>query len=81
MVKHAVLILSLFFGTASIAVAEEQARWLIKPSQAAIIAQGSVPGATVLNVKALPSEQYVVTLRQGNAVLRVTVNAMSGAVN
>jgi uncharacterized membrane protein YkoI len=61
-------------------VAEDQSRWPIKPSEAAMIAQRSVPGAVVLNVRALPGGQYVVTLRAGNNVQRVTVNAMTGAV-
>ncbi|MEO9167424.1 MAG: PepSY domain-containing protein, partial [Aestuariivirga sp.] len=63
------------------AVAEDQSRWPVKPTEAALIAQRSVPGAVVLNVRPLPGGQYVVTLRADNNVLRVTVNAMSGAIN
>ena len=81
MFKTAILALNLMASTGTLVTAEDQSRWPIKPSEAALIAQQSVPGAVVLNVRTLPSGQYVVTLRAGNNVLRVTVNATNGEVN
>ena len=81
MFKATLLAVALLTASASFARADDEQHWPIKPSQAAIIAQRSVPGAVVLNVKALPGGQYVVTLREGNNVLRVVVNATSGALN
>ena len=81
MFKVGFLALSLLISSTVFTVAEDQPRWPVKPSDAAMIAQRSVPGAVVLNVKPLPGGQYVVTLRAGNNVLRVTVNAISGALN
>lgn len=81
MIKAIYLALALTTADPSFALAEDQSRWPVKPSEAAMIAQRSAPGATVLNVRALPNGQYVVTLRQGNKVLRVNVNALNGAVN
>ena len=81
MFKPMFFALFLLVSSASLVNADDQSHWPIKPSEAALIAQQSVPGAVVLNVKALPGGQYVVTLRAGNNVLRVTVNAQNGAVN
>ena len=81
MFKSTILAFFLLAFSTSLVSAEDQSRWPIKPSEAALIAQRSVPGAVVLNVRPLPGGQYVVTLRAGNNVLRVTVNAMNGAVN
>ena len=81
MLKSTILALFLLASGRTITVADDQSRWPIKPSEAVIIAQRSMPGAVVLNVSPLPGGQYVVTLRAGNKVLRVTVNAMDGAVN
>ena len=81
MFKSAVFALNLMASTGTLVTAEDQSRWPIKPSEAALIAQQSVPGAVVLNVRTLPGGQYVVTLRAGNNVLRVTVNATNGEVN
>ena len=81
MFKVGLLALSLLISSTVFAGAEDQSRWPVKPSDAAMIAQRSVPGAVVLNVRPLPGGQYVVTLRAGNNVLRVTVNATSGALN
>jgi len=81
MLKSTILAVFLLVSGATLAAAEDQSRWPIKPTEAALIAQRSVPGAVVLNVRPLPGGQYVVTLRAGNNVLRVTVNATSGAVN
>ena len=53
----------------------------VKPSDAALIAQRSVPDSKVLNVKLLPSGEYVVTLKAGGSVQKVMVNATSGAVS
>ena len=53
----------------------------VKPSDAALIAQRTVPDSKVLNVKLLPSGEYVVTLKAGGSVQKVTVNATSGAVS
>jgi len=81
MLKTAFLALSLLVAAPATSMAEEQSHWPVQPSQAAMIAQHAVPGAVVLNVRPLPGGQYVVTLRAGNNVLRVTVNATTGAVN
>ena len=81
MFKVGFLALSLLIASSVFAGAEDQPRWPVKPSDAAMIAQRSVPGAVVLNVRPLPGGQYVVTLRAGNNVLRVMVNAVSGALN
>ena len=53
----------------------------IKPSEAAAIAQRTVPDSKVLNVKLLPSGEYVVTLKAGGSVQKVTVNATTGATS
>ena len=62
-------------------VADGAANYPIKPSDAALIAQRSVPDSKVLNVKLLPSGEYVVTLKAGGSVQKVMVNATSGATN
>jgi len=86
--RMGIVMLKIFAFTAALwasnpawALAESGQHFAIAPSQAALIAQRSVPGAVVLNVRSLPSGQYVVTMRAGNNVLRVTVNAANGAVN
>ena len=58
--------------------AEDAAKWPVKPSQAAIIAQEAHPGSIVLGVKLLPGGQYAVTLRIGGSVQKVFVDATSG---
>ena len=62
-------------------VADAAANYPIKPSDAALIAQRSVPDSKVLNVKLLPSGEYVVTLKAGGSVQKVMVNATSGATS
>jgi hypothetical protein len=62
-------------------VADAATNYPIKPSEAALIAQRSVPDSKVLNVKLLPSGEYVVTLKAGGSVQRVMVNATSGATS
>ncbi len=52
----------------------------VKPSQAALIALEAHPGAVVLGVKLLPTGEYAVTLKMGGSVLKVLVNATSGAM-
>ena len=81
MLKSTILALFLLASSTALAVAEDQSRWPVKPSEAALIAQRSVPGAVVLNVRPLPGGQYVVTLRAGSNVVRVTVNGQTGAIN
>lgn len=81
MFKTIFLAVSLLSANTSLAAADDQSRWPVRPSEAALIAQRSVPGAVVLNVRPLPGGQYVVTLRAGSNVVRVTVNAQDGAVN
>lgn len=53
----------------------------IKPSEAAAIAQRTVPDSKVLNVKLLPSGEYVVTLKAGGNVQKVMVNATTGVTS
>lgn len=60
-------------------MAEEPLKWPIKPSQAAVIASHAHPGSVVLSVTLLPSGEYAVTLKVGGNVLRVTINATTGA--
>ena len=57
----------------------QAAQFPVKPSQAALIAQQAHPGSMVLGVKLLPSGDYAVTLKMGGSVLKVLVNATSGA--
>ena len=62
-------------------VADGATNYPVKPSEAALIAQRSVPDSKVLNVKLLPSGEYVVTLKAGGSVQKVMVNATSGATS
>jgi hypothetical protein len=52
----------------------------LAPSEAADIAQNSIPGSEVLKVKLLPSGVYAVTLKADGSVLRVMVSAEDGAI-
>jgi uncharacterized membrane protein YkoI len=52
----------------------------IPPSEAAAIAQDTVPGAKVLKVKLLPSGVYAVTLRVKGSVIRVMVSSEDGSI-
>jgi uncharacterized membrane protein YkoI len=52
----------------------------IRPSQAAAIAQGQVPGSRVVGVKLLPSGVYAVTLKTDDSAMRVMVDGETGAV-
>lgn len=52
----------------------------IRPSQAAALAKRSVPGASVVGVKLLPSGDYAVTLRTDTDVSRVIVSGQDGSV-
>ena len=61
-------------------VAQDAAKWPIKPSQAALIAQDAHPGSIVLGVKLLPSGEYAVTLKTGGSVQKVLVDATSGSL-
>jgi uncharacterized membrane protein YkoI len=53
----------------------------IAPSEALSIASRMVPNAKPVGVKLLNNKNYVVTLRQNNAVTRVIVDARTGAVD
>jgi uncharacterized membrane protein YkoI len=55
-------------------------RLRISPSDAALIAKRTWPGAKVLRVQLLPSGLYAVTLKQGGQVSRVLVDARSGDI-
>ena len=61
-------------------MAQDAGQFPVKPSEAALIAQGAYPGAKVLGVKLLPSGEYAVTLKVGGSVQKVMVNATSGAI-
>jgi uncharacterized membrane protein YkoI len=52
----------------------------IRPSQAAAIAQGQVPGSRVVGVKLLPSGVYAVTLKTDESATRVMVDGQTGDV-
>jgi uncharacterized membrane protein YkoI len=52
----------------------------IRPSQAAAIAQGQVPGSKVVGVKLLPSGVYAVTLKTAESAMRVMVDGQTGNV-
>jgi uncharacterized membrane protein YkoI len=62
-------------------LAEGDNTYPIKPSEAALIAQKTVPDSKVLNVKLLPSGQYAVTLKSGGTVQKVMVDATTGATS
>ena len=62
-------------------MAEDQANFPIKPSQAALIARNAHPGSKVLSVRLLPSGVYAVTLKLGGSVQDVMVSATSGAIS
>lgn len=51
----------------------------IQPSEAVMIAVGASPGAEPLGVKR-QGDVYVVKLKQGGSVIRVSVDARSGSV-
>ena len=51
----------------------------IQPSEAVMIAVGAAPGAEPLDVKRR-GDVYVVKLKQGGNVIRVSVDAQSGNV-
>ena len=57
---------------------QDSAKWPVKPSQAALIAQDAYPGSIVLGVRLLPSGEYAVTLKTGGSVQKVLVDATSG---
>ena len=61
-------------------VAQAQADYPISASQAASIAQDTVPGSKVLKVKLLPSGVYAVTLKESGNVSRVMVDAETGNI-
>ena len=62
-------------------MAQQAPDFPIAPSQAAILAKDANPGSKILNVRLLPSGVYAVTLKQGGSVLKVMVDATSGAVS
>lgn len=65
-------------GDFDLAQAEED--YPISASQAASIAQDTVPGSKVLKVKLLPSGVYAVTLKESGNVSRVKVDAKTGDI-
>ncbi len=52
----------------------------IAPSEAAAIAQDTMPGSKVLKVKLLSSGVYAVTLKVQGSVVRVMVSAEDGSI-
>jgi hypothetical protein len=52
----------------------------IAPSEAAAIAQDTMPGAKVLKVKLLSSGVYAVTLKVQGSVVKVMVSAEDGSI-
>ena len=61
-------------------IAASSSTYPINQAEAAMIAKSANPGSTVLSVKLLPSGVYAVTLKVGGSVLRVMVDATSGAI-
>ncbi|MEP7174820.1 MAG: PepSY domain-containing protein [Aestuariivirga sp.] len=53
---------------------------LIRPSQAAAIAQAEVPDSKVIKVRLLPRGDYAVTLVANGNVTKVFVNGQDGSV-
>jgi uncharacterized membrane protein YkoI len=60
---------------------QSQGEFPVTASDAAEIARGSVPGSTVLKVRLLPSGVYAVTLKDGDNVSKVMVDATTGNIS
>ncbi len=60
---------------------QSQEEFPVSAADAADIARSAVPGAKVLKVKLLPSGVYAVTLKDGDNVSRVMVDATTGAIS
>jgi uncharacterized lipoprotein len=60
---------------------QSQGEFPVSASDAADIARSSVPGSKVLKVKLLPSGVYAVTLKDGDNVSRVMVDATTGSIS
>ncbi len=53
---------------------------VIRPSQAAAIAQGQVPDSKVVKVKLLPGGVYAVTLVANGSVTKIMVSGQDGSI-
>ena len=62
-------------------LAQSQGEYPVSAVEAASIARSSVPGSKVLKVQLLPSGVYAVTLKDGDNVSRVMVDASTGATS
>jgi uncharacterized membrane protein YkoI len=60
---------------------QSQGEYPVSEADAADIARSSVPGSKVLKVKLLPSGVYAVTLKDGDNVSRVMVDATTGSIS
>jgi uncharacterized membrane protein YkoI len=60
---------------------QSQGEFPVSEADAADIARSSVPGSKVLKVKLLPSGVYAVTLKDGDNVSRVMVDATTGSIS
>ncbi len=66
---------------AGIEQVQSQGDFPVSAAEAADIARSSVPGSKVLKVQLLPSGVYAVTLKDGDNVSRVMVDATTGAIS
>ena len=60
---------------------QSQGEFPVSAAEAADIARGATPGSKVLKVQLLPSGVYAVTLKEGDNVSRVMVDATTGAIS
>jgi uncharacterized lipoprotein len=60
---------------------QSEGEYPVSAADAADIARSSIPGSKVLKVKLLPSGVYAVTLKDGDNVSRVMVDATTGSIS
>jgi uncharacterized lipoprotein len=60
---------------------QSEGEYPVSAADAADIARNSIPGSKVLKVKLLPSGVYAVTLKDGDNVSRVMVDATTGSIS
>ena len=68
-------------GAAFVQTAQSEGEFPVSASDAAEIARNSIPGSKVLKVKLLPSGVYAVTLKDGDNVSKVMVDATTGNIS
>ena len=68
-------------GAAIVQIAQSEGDFPVSASDAAEIARNSIPGSKVLKVRLLPSGVYAVTLKDGDNVSKVMVDATTGNIS